>query len=256
VKVNAPDLLRRELHPRRWAGEHIAMGTNTDPYQRCEGRYHLTRQLLETLTEFSNPFSILTKSPLVLRDLGVLSDANERADISVSFSIGTLDTEVWRTTEPGTPHPRKRVEAIAGLREAGIESGALIAPVIPGVSDSGEQLAEVVAACVGAGATAITPILLHLRPGVREQFVPWIEERRPDLLPMYERLYRGSYAPSVERERLAQMVGDLVRAHGGTVARRPTLGGAPSRREHGSQQTNPAEQLVLELGPRRGPGRT
>jgi DNA repair photolyase len=215
VKVNAPELLRRELHPGRWTGEHIAMGTNTDPYQRCEGRYRLTRQVLETLTEFSNPFSILTKSALVLRDLDVLQEANERTEICVSFSIGTLDTDVWRATEPGTPHPRRRVEAIATLRDAGIRSGALIAPVIPGVSDGRNQLEEVVRDCVEAGATSISPILLHLRPGVKEQFLPWVDRERRDILPLYERLYPRSYAPSVERNRLARTVRELVAEHGG-----------------------------------------
>jgi DNA repair photolyase len=251
VKVNAPELLRRELHPGRWAGEHIAMGTNTDPYQRCEGRYRLTRRVLETLTEFPNPFSILTKSALVLRDLDVLQDANERTDITVSFSIGTLDTDVWRATEPGTPHPRKRVEAIAALREIGIRSGVLIAPVIPGVSDRREQLDEVVRACIDAGATSISPILLHLRPGVKEQFLPWVERERPDLLPTYERLYPRSYAPRAERNRLAQTVRELVAEHGGPRpqashrTRRP-----PAERDERASHVNgetAGEQLNLDL---------
>ncbi len=147
VKVNAVERLGRELAPRRWAGESIAMGTNTDPYQRCEGIYGLTRGLVEVLTTHRNPFSILTKSTLVVRDLDLLAEASRRTDVTVNLSIGTLDPEVWRATEPGTPHPRRRVEAVARLRAAGVRCGVLVAPVLPGLSDSAAQLEAVVAAC-------------------------------------------------------------------------------------------------------------
>jgi DNA repair photolyase len=226
VKVNAVDLLRHELHPSRWAGEHIAMGTNTDPYQRCEGRYELTRGVVAELTDRANPFSILTKSALVLRDLDLLRDANRRTDITVSFSVGTLDTDVWRATEPGTPHPHRRIEAVAALRDAGIAAGVLVAPIIPGVSDRREQLDEVVRAAVDAGATTITPILLHLRPGVKEQFLPWVAAERPELLPTYRRLYPRSYAPISERRRIARLVRELVAEHGGPID-------GPSHRDDG-----------------------
>jgi DNA repair photolyase len=213
VKVNAVERLRAELAPRRWRGDHIAMGTNTDPYQRAEGKYHLTRGIVEVLAGAANPFSILTKNTLVLRDLDLLVEASQHTNVAVSFSIGTLDDDVWRATEPGTPHPRKRVEAVARLNEAGVPCGVLVAPILPGLSDRREQLDEVVGACVEAGAPSISSVLLHLRPGVREHYLAWLEGYRPDLLEQHRQLYRGSYAPEPERARVSQLVQDLVREH-------------------------------------------
>jgi DNA repair photolyase len=165
VKVNAVEKVRAEVRAPRWRGEHIAMGTNTDPYQRAEGKYHLTRGIVGALAEARNPFSILTKSTLILRDLDLLVAAAARTDVRCSLSIGTLDEDVWRTTEPGTPHPRRRVEAVRRLNDAGVPTGVLVAPIIPGWSDRPEQLEEIAAACAQAGATSITPIPLHLRRG-------------------------------------------------------------------------------------------
>ncbi|HEX6310612.1 MAG TPA: radical SAM protein [Acidimicrobiia bacterium] len=220
VKVNAVEKLRAELAPKRWRGDHIAMGTNTDPYQRAEGKYRLTRGIIEVLTAAGNPFSILTKGTLVLRDLELLTAAAELGLVRVNFSIGTLDAEVWRATEPGAPHPRKRVEALVRLREAGVPVGVLVAPVLPGLSDRRDQLSEVVRACVEAGAESITPVLLHLRPGVREHYLASLAEHRPDLLSLHHRLYRRAYAPKAERDRLSRVVGELVREHRGMAAHR------------------------------------
>jgi DNA repair photolyase len=214
VKINAVEKLRSELHPSRWAGDHIAMGTNTDPYQRCEGKYHLTRGIVETLAEHANPFSILTKSTLILRDLDILAEAAHRADVRANFSIGTLDDEVWKTSEPGTPHPKRRVEAVAKLNEAGIPTGVLVAPILPGLSDRPDQIEAVVKACAEAGAVSISPILLHLRPGVREQYMPWLEKNKPDLMPLYEKLYPRSYAPKEEQKKLSRLVYGFVRKYG------------------------------------------
>ena len=213
VKVNAVERLRAELAPRRWQGDHIAMGTNTDPYQRAEGKYRLTQGIIDVLGEAGNPFSILTKGTLVLRDLDRLVEARRRTDVELCFSIGTLDDDVWRATEPGTPHPRKRVEAVAKLNDAGIPCGVLVAPILPGLSDTREKLDEVVGACVDAGARSISPVLLHLRPGVKEHYLGWLPEHRPDLLEQHARLYPGSYAPKRERERVTQLVRDLVAKH-------------------------------------------
>src|SRR5690606_2605074 len=152
VKVNAASHLRTELDPRRWRGDLIAMGTNTDPYQRAEGKYRLTRGIVEVLAEAGNPFSILTKSTLVLRDLQLLAEAAQRTEVRVNLSIGTLNEDVWRATEPGTPHPARRMRAVEQLNEAGVPCGVLVAPVLPGLSDSPEHLDAVVAACVAAGA--------------------------------------------------------------------------------------------------------
>src|SRR4051812_12338550 len=162
VKINAVERVKAEVAAKRWAGELIAMGTNTDPYQRCEGKYRLTRGIVEVLSEARNPFSVLTKSALVLRDLDLLADAARRTDVSVSLSIGTLDEKVWRATEPGAPHPRRRVDAVRQLAAAGIRTGVLVAPVLPGLSDSPAQLEDVVTACVEAGAQSVTAIALHL----------------------------------------------------------------------------------------------
>ena len=210
VKVNAVERLRADLASRRWAGDHIAMGTNTDPYQRCEGKYHLTRGIVGVLGEAANPFSILTKSTLILRDLDVLKAAASRAEVRANFSIGTLDEEVWKATEPGTPHPRRRVEAVARLNQAGIPCGVLVAPVLPGISDSPEQLEAVVKACAEAGAVSISAISLHLRPGVRDHFMDWLARNRPELVGDYSRRYRRAYLPSKEQEAVSALVQQLV----------------------------------------------
>jgi DNA repair photolyase len=215
VKVNAPQVLRRQLAAKRWKGEAIAMGTNTDPYQRAEGRYRLMPEIIRALTDYRNPFSILTKGTLILRDVGVLQAAAEVTDVSTAFSIGTLDEEVWRKTEPGTPHPRKRVEAVADLNRAGIPCGVLVAPVLPGISDGSRQLRQVVEACIDAGATHVSPILLHLRPGVREEFMPWLEGAYPDLVPRYEEMYTRAYGPNADRKALGANVAGIVRELGG-----------------------------------------
>jgi DNA repair photolyase len=217
VKVNAVERLAAELARPSWGGEHIAMGTNTDPYQQCEGRYRLTRGIVVTLAAARNPFSILTKSTMIQRDCDVLAAAAERTDVRVSFSIGTLDEPVWRISEPGTPPPRRRVEALARLSRAGIPCGVLVAPILPGLSDGEEQLSEVVEACIGAGALSISSIGLHLRPGVRELFMPWLARVRPDLVGRYEKLYsaRSGYLVRAEQERISALVRALVERHGG-----------------------------------------
>jgi DNA repair photolyase len=213
VKVNAPEVLRRELRKKSWTGAHVAMGTNTDPYQRCEGRYRLTRGVLEVLRDYANPCSVLTKSPLLLRDLDLFVELAATAGFSASLSIGTLDEEVWRRSEPGTPHPKARMAAVRRLVEAGIPCGILMAPILPGISDSTEQLRAVVRAAADAGASHLTPITLHLRPGVKEEFLPWLEANYPELLSTYRRLYRGSNAPKQLREQIATQVRSEKRRH-------------------------------------------
>ncbi len=222
VKVNAVERLAAELARPGWGGDHIAMGTNTDPYQQCEGRYRLTRGIVETLGRARNPFSILTKSTMIQRDLDLLADAAQRTDVRVNFSIGTLDEEVWRISEPGTPPPWRRVEALARLNEAGVPCGVLVAPILPGLSDGDAQLSAVVKACVEAGAVSISSIGLHLRPGVRELFMPWLARERPELVERYESLYRArsGYLAGDEQERISARVRALVEQHGG-CARSP-----------------------------------
>lgn len=211
VKVNAPQLLRKELRAKRWKGEHIAMGTATDPYQRAEGRYKIMPEIIKTLTEYRNPFSILTKGTLILRDLELLLAAANVTEVSTAFSIGTLDEDAWRSSEPGTPHPRKRMEAVKKLNDAGIPCGVMVAPVLPGISDRRDQLEAVVTAAVEAGATHITPILLHLRPKVKEVYMEWLQKTYPHLVSDYEAMYgRRSYASDGQKKALAGQVKELL----------------------------------------------
>jgi DNA repair photolyase len=223
VKVDAVARLRAELASPRWRGEHVAMGTNTDPYQTCEGRYRLTRGVLEALVEAGNPFSVLTKSTLVLRDLDVLAEAARRGLVRVDLSIGTLDRGVWRATEPGTPNPLRRIDAVARLNDAGVPCGVLVAPVLPGISDDPALLDDVVRAAVGAGAVSVSSILLHLRPGVREHYLGWLGGVDERLRRRTAARFAGSYLPSRERGAHEALVRRLVKRAGG----RPAAAGRP-----------------------------
>ena len=208
VKVNAPEVVRAELARPSWKGEHVAMGTNTDPYQWVESRYKLMPGIWEAMRDFANPCSILTKSPLVLRDLDLLRQINERTDVSANLSIPTLDEKAWRASEPHTPSPRARLEAVAELNRAGIPTGVLIAPLMPGINDSPAQVERILELAAEAGATSIGGIHLHLRGEVRQVFFEWLRSYRPDLVPRYEELFRrGAYAPKEERERIQRLVG-------------------------------------------------
>jgi DNA repair photolyase len=208
VKVNVPEVLRAELARPSWKRAHIAMGTNTDPYQWVEGRYKLMRGIWEAMRDFSNPCSILTKSPLVLRDKDLLCQIAERTQVSACFSVPTLDEKTWRSTEPHTPNPRARLEAVAELNRLGIPTGILIAPLMPGINDSREQVEKIVALATEAGAVHIGGITLWLRGSVKEVFFEWLREHRPDLVERYERLYaRGAYLPADERRTIERATG-------------------------------------------------
>lgn len=212
VKVNAVERLRAELRSPKWKGDHIAMGTNTDPYQHAEGKYHLTQGIIKTLRDFRNPFSILTKSTLILRDLRLLEEAASAATVRCNVSIGTLDREIWKLTEPGTPPPDRRLEVVRRLNRAGIACGVLVAPILPGLSDSEEQIRRVVEECLEAGAVSVSSVGLHLRPGVREHFMGWLESARPELVPLYrKRFARGSYQPKEEQDRIASIAHEATR---------------------------------------------
>jgi DNA repair photolyase len=249
VKVNAPQLLRRELRAKRWKGESIAMGTSTDPYQRAEGKYRLTQGLIETLLEVRNPFSILTKGTLILRDIDILSEAASVADVTTAISIGTLDEEAWRRSEPGTPHPRKRLQAVAQLNDAGVPCGVMVAPVLPGITDGDEQIREVVASAFDSGATFVSPILLHLRPHVREVYMEWLQANYPDLIPRYEQMYTSSYASPANRKQFGERANSIIKSlEGSRPARQRSRrferaeGARRARRERAAVA---AEQLKL-----------
>jgi DNA repair photolyase len=207
VKINAPEVLRAELARPSWKGEHVALGTNTDPYQWVEGRYKLMPGIWEALRDARNECSVLTKSPLLLRDIGLMQEINERVGFSAALSIPTIDEQAWRATEPHSPNPRARIEAVAELTRVGIRTGILVAPLMPGINDSPAQVEEILRLADEAGAAYVTGIPLHLRGEVRKVFFDWLRESRPELLPRYERLYRrGAYAPPEERRRLLALL--------------------------------------------------
>ncbi|WP_433479472.1 Rv2578c family radical SAM protein [Spirillospora sp. CA-142024] len=215
VKVNAAERVRAELAAPRWRGEHIAMGTNVDCYQRAEGRYRLMPGILSALADAANPFSILTKGSLILRDLPLLQEAAARTRVSTAVSVGSVDRDLWRLVEPGTPPPRRRLEVCAALNEAGIGCGVLMGPVIPYLSDSPAQLDAAVRQIADAGATSVSAITLHLRPGAREWFLAWLREHHPGLVVPYARLYRGrAYAPREYQEDISRRVRDLAVKYG------------------------------------------
>lgn len=210
VKTNVVEVLRRELAKPSWKGEHVALGTNTDPYQRAEGRYRLMPGIIGALARWWTPFSILTKGSLVTRDVEALLAAAERVDVAAALTVGMLDEDLWRQAEPGTPSPRARLDAVARLNDAGIPTGVMLAPIMPGLNDDPDQLGALVDAAAEAGARHITPIVLHLRGDVREVFWPWLEREHPELVARYEHLYpagrRGGEAVKAYRDRILDTV--------------------------------------------------
>ncbi|MGW2148100.1 Rv2578c family radical SAM protein [Nonomuraea bangladeshensis] len=260
VKVNAAELARRELASPRWGGHHIAMGTNVDCYQRAEGRYRLMPGILTALREAANPFSILTKGTLILRDLDLLAEAAEVTDVSAAVSAGFVDPEAWRAVEAGAPHPMRRLEVCRTLNDHGIACGVLMAPVLPYLTDSPAQLERTVKAVAEAGATYVTPMVLHLRPGAREWWLRWLSREHPRLVPRYLELYgRGAYAPKAYQARITAQVRELAERYGvgrgvPASARRRRLRPAPQDGPgqgsqhgpgHGLGQGSPPEQLRL-----------
>ena len=215
VKTNIVDALRAQLLRASWQQESVAIGAATDPYQPAEGRYRLTRGCVEALGEAANPFSIITRGPLIVRDADVLAEAARRAKISVTFSVPTLDDEVWRKTEPGTAHPRKRLRALKTLVDAGVRASVGMAPLLPGISDRPELMEQVVREAREAGACGVWANLLFLRPGTREHFLEALAEDYPDQLATYERLYaRRAYLGAAEAKPVRAQVAELARKHG------------------------------------------
>jgi DNA repair photolyase len=215
VKVNAAAVLRRELARPSWRGEPVAMGTNVDCYQRAEGRYALMPEIIAALRDAGNPFSILTKGTLLLRDLDLLRAAARVTDVGLSVSVGSVDAGLWRRVEPGTPSPRARLRMVRTLTDAGFRVGVLMAPILPHLGDSPGRLEETVRAIAESGASSLTPLVLHLRPGAREWYHRWLAREHPDLVPVYRDLYgSGSYAQAAYRRRISATVAMLARRHG------------------------------------------
>jgi DNA repair photolyase len=256
VKVNAPERLRVELAKPSWKGEHIALGTNTDPYQWVEGRYKLMRGIWQAMLEARNPGSILTKSPLLLRDLDLMRELNRVTDFGAALSVPTIDEKAWRETEPHTPNPRARLEAVAELTRAGIRTGILVAPLMPGINDSPEQVQEILRLADEAGAAYVTGIALHLRGEVRKVFMDWLRERHPELVPRYSELYRrGAYAPAHERRRLARLVSGPDRSpseRGRRVylARSQVGAGSSETPESRPEPASPVQETLFDVSTR------
>ncbi|HEX6198167.1 MAG TPA: Rv2578c family radical SAM protein [Jiangellaceae bacterium] len=249
VKVNAGDVLARELHRRSWTREHVALGTNTDPYQRAEGRYRLMPGIIRALANSGTPFSILTKGTLLRRDLPLLSQVARHVDVSLAVSVAIYDDELHAALEPGTPSPRARLDLVRAIRDAGFDCTVLLAPVIPYLTDTEKHLSAALEALAGAGATHVTPIPLHLRTGAREWFFTWLQREHPKLMPRYENLYRqGAYVPKSYQEWLDDRLDPLLHSYDldgsrSLEARSKHRGGG--RVEHNPQDENGAEQLTL-----------
>src|SRR5215472_7485660 len=257
VKVNAPELVRKKMASPTWPGEHIAMGTNVDCYQRAEGRYRLMPGIIGALKDAANPFSILTKGTLILRDIDLLAEAAEVTDVGLNVSVGFTDRELSRLAEPGTPVPERRLEACAALNERGLRCGVLMGPVLPFLSDSPAQLDRTVREIAATGATHVSPIVLHLRPGAREWFLRWLQQAHPELMDAYAELYgRRAYAPATYQRAIADQVAELARKHGvgrasPAAARRvQRQGPGPATREgKQSDQPDPCREAAAADAP-------
>lgn len=238
VKTNVAEVLRRQLARPTWQRETVSIGAATDPYQPAEGRFKLTRACLVELAAAWTPFSIITRGPLIVRDIDVLQDATARAEIGVYFSIPTLDERVWRTTEPGTAPPRSRLEAIRRLSEAGIDVGVGMAPILPGLSDRPEQLEEVVREARAAGARSIWANVVYLKPGTREHFLEALADDWPEEAARYEQLFANrAYLPAA--------VANPIKEHVREVARTAPVHHRPSPRR---ERLTPAlPQLMLAV---------
>jgi DNA repair photolyase len=247
VKVNAPELVRKKMTSRSWPGEHIAMGTNVDCYQRAEGRYQLMPGIIGALKDAANPFSILTKGTLILRDIELLAEAAEITDVGLNVSAGFIDKDLWRSIEPGTPAPARRLEACAALNERGLSCGVLMGPVVPFLTDSPAQLEATVRQIAATGARHVMPIVLHLRPGTRDWFLGWLRAQHPELVDRYLELYgQGAYTPKAYQARIAGQVRELAEKHG--IGRpRPGFGHGTLRPRERPAQPGPKAQGATEI---------
>jgi DNA repair photolyase len=215
VKTNLVDVLRRELSRPTWAREHVALGTNTDPYQRAEGRYRLMPGVITALADAGTPFSILTKGTLLRRDVPLLAEVARRVPVGLGISVAVWDDELHASLEPGVPSPRARLELVRAVTDAGLPCGVFLAPVLPGLTDDDASLDTAIRSVAESGATGVTVIPLHLRPGAREWFMAWLGREHPQLVPRYEQLYaRGAYVPAEYRSWLSRRVAPVLVRYG------------------------------------------
>jgi DNA repair photolyase len=213
VKTNIAEVLRRELARPSWSRENVTLGAATDPYQPAEARFRLTRACILELIRSGTPFAVITRGPLIVRDIDLLREAATRVDVSVNVSVPTLDDQVWRTTEPGTAPPQRRLDVVRRLAAAGIDTAVAMAPILPGLSDAPEQLEAVVQAAREAGASKVWTSLLYLKPGAREHFLAALARDWPEELERYERLYAGrAYLPTSATEPVSSRVRELARS--------------------------------------------
>jgi DNA repair photolyase len=239
VKTNVADVLRRELARPSWRHEQVALGTNTDPYQRAEGRYRLMPGIIEALASSGTPLSILTKGTLLRRDLELLSAASAEVSVGIGLSLALGDEALRRRLEPGVPSIRGRLDLIRAVRNADLPCGVMVAPVLPWLTDSTDQLDDLLTQLSAAGATGVTPLLLHLRPGVKEWFMQWLAHDHPDLVGRYNSLYaHGSNASSSYRKAFDQKLRPLLAKHGfarGSTHRPAPINGMHNRPEHSQE---------------------
>jgi DNA repair photolyase len=233
VKSNAPAVLRAELSRPGWRREGVSVGTATDPYQPAEGRFRVTRGVLEALHDYRTPVTIVTKGTLALRDVDLLAAMAARAGCTVCFSVPTVDVSVWRATEPGTAPPAKRLAVMERLVAAGVHAGVMAAPIIPGLSGTSERLDATVRAVAAHGARFLWTGILHVGPLVRDHYLQFLHAEYPDLAPLHERLYGGKYAPRAVNERLHAQVAALKARYGLQDLQRPERAHTPAQLELG-----------------------
>ncbi|PZR52738.1 radical SAM protein [Xylanimonas oleitrophica] len=230
VKVNVADVLRTELAKPSWQREPVALGTNTDPYQRAEGRYRLMPGIVTALADSGTPFSILTKGTLLRRDLPLIAEAAGRVEVGLGVSIAFVDKELQQAVEPGTPAPQARLDLVRAIREAGLPCGVMVAPVLPWLTDSRDHLRRLLDAVADAGATGVTVLPLHLKPGTREWYLQWLGREHPHLLAGYERVFpRGTYAITAYRQWLWERVRPLLEERGFASSGHRARSGATGR---------------------------
>jgi len=255
VKVNVAEVLQKELSKPSWGKHPVALGTNTDPYQRAEGRYRLMPGIIAALANNGTPFSILTKGTLLRRDLDLIAEAAERVPVDLAMSIAIYDDELQQSVEPGTPTTKARLATVTAVRERGLDCSIFLMPILPFLTDTSTHLDEALRQAKAAGATSVLYTALHLKPGVKDWYLQWLERTRPDLVPRYRDLYkRGTYAPKEYRQWLAGRIKPLLKAHGLERGREdPATGGmrsaALARTDATTTRSLIAEELPPDLAP-------